>query len=229
MKSFPNWKQKRLYNKEVNAKRLKAQVKKSMEKAAAASAQTPKKEGEKLEKPTLPDFKLLTIPVLEMQKNDDTSKDDSAFNRKITKKSRKEWVFNPKNKTPVCILHEYLQHSIRQPPEYKYSEIDSPKTPYSAVVLIQNIEYGKGVGTSKKQAKSEAARLTLEILIPNFMKDIGLEIQGGSSTLNELPDVSYFDKISVLDPRVSDLCMRIGEPSPYAVLMTCLQKNYDYG
>ena len=23
--------------------------------------------------------------------------------------------------------------------------------------------------------------------------------------------------------------MRIGEPSPYAVLMTCLQKNYDYG
>ena len=136
MKSFPNWKQKRLYNKEVNAKRLKAQVKKSMEKAAAAQ-KTPKKEGEKLEKPTLPDFKLLTIPVLEMQKNDDTSKDDSAFNRKITKKSRKEWVFNPKNKTPVCILHEYLQHSIRQPPEYKYSEIDSPKTPYSAVVLIR--------------------------------------------------------------------------------------------
>jgi len=126
-------------------------------------------------------------------------------------------------------LHEYLQHSIRQPPEYKYSEIDSPKTPYSAVVLIQNIEYGKGVGTSKKQAKSEAARVTLEILIPNFMKEIGPEIQGGSSTLNELPDVSYFDKIGVLDARVSDLCMRIGEPSPYAVLMTCLQKNYDYG
>ena len=135
MKSFPNWKQKRLYNKEVNAKRLKAQVKKSMEKAAAA--QTLQKEGEKVEKPTLPDFKLLTIPVLEMQKNDDSSKDDSAFNRKVTKKSRKEWVFNPKNKTPVCILHEYLQHSIRQPPEYKYSEIDSPKTPYSAVVLIR--------------------------------------------------------------------------------------------
>ena len=27
----------------------------------------------------------------------------------------------------------------------------------------------------------------------------------------------------------SDMCMRAGEPSPYAVLMTCLQKNYDYG
>ena len=238
MKSFPNWKQKRLYNKEVNAKRLKAQVKKSMEKAAAASTHTPKKEGEKVENSSLPDFKLLTIPLLEMQKNDESSKDDSAFNRKITKKSRKEWIFNPKNKTPVCILHEYLQHSIRQPPEYKYSEIDSPKTPYSAVVLIrkfeityfiedkdkhptktnfnrnifliitfsfyhlENIEYGKGVGTSKKQAKSEAARLTLEILIPNFMKEIGPEIQGGSSTLNELPDVQYFDAISVLDARV---------------------------
>ena len=67
---------------------------------------------------------------------------------------------------------------------------------------LENIEYGKGVGTSKKQAKSEAARLTLEILIPNFMKEIGPEIQGGSSTLNELPDVQYFDAISVLDARV---------------------------
>ena len=69
-------------------------------------------------------------------------------------------------------------------------------------LVLENIEYGKGVGTSKKQAKSEAARVTLEILIPNFMKEIGPEIQGGSSTLNELPDVSYFDKISVLDARV---------------------------
>ena len=131
MKSFPNWKQKRIYNKEVNAKRLKAQVKKSLE-----SSGTLQKEGKKLENPSLPDFKLITIPILEMQKNDEKSHDTSAFNKKITKKSKKEWIFNPKNKTPVCILHEYLQHSIRKPPEYKYSEIDSPKTPYSAVVLI---------------------------------------------------------------------------------------------
>jgi hypothetical protein len=89
-----------------------------------------------MENPSLPDHKLITIPILEMQKNDEKSLDNTAFNRKITKKTKKDWIFNPKNKTPVCILHEYLQHSIKQPPEYKYEEIDSAKTPYSAVVLI---------------------------------------------------------------------------------------------
>ena len=67
---------------------------------------------------------------------------------------------------------------------------------------LGDIEYGKGVGTSKKQAKSEAARVTLEILMPDFKKEIGPEIQGGSSTLNELPDVSFFDSLRVEDPRV---------------------------
>ena len=36
------------------------------------------------------------------------------------------------------------------------------------MVVINGIEYGRGVGSSKKEAKSEAARLSLEILIPEF-------------------------------------------------------------
>ena len=39
------------------------------------------------------------------------------------------------------------------------------------------MEYGKGLGSSKKVAKSEAARLTLEILIPEFKK---VESKNGS-------------------------------------------------
>lgn len=38
--------------------------------------------------------------------------------------------------------------------------------PYSATVIIKDMEYGVGFGSSKKQAKSEAARISLEILIP---------------------------------------------------------------
>lgn len=38
--------------------------------------------------------------------------------------------------------------------------------PYSATVIIKGMEYGVGYGSSKKQAKSEAARVSLEILIP---------------------------------------------------------------
>jgi hypothetical protein len=39
------------------------------------------------------------------------------------------------------------------------------------------VEYGKGFGSSKKIAKSEAARLTLEFLIPEFKK---VETKNGS-------------------------------------------------
>ena len=122
---------------------------------------------------------------------------------------------------------------------------------FSATVLIDGVEYGKGVGSSKKFAKSEAARQTLEILIPEFKDTLGKELAGNSNALNELPDVSvsffeqrlkvvltmsffflfkqYFDSLRIEDPRISELCHRVGEPSPYAILISCLQRNYGQG
>jgi len=165
---------------------------------------------------------------MEMQKHNE-SLDDTAFNRRVTKKSRKDWVFNPKGKSAVCILHEYLQQSIKKPPEYEYTETESAATPYSATVSIDGVVHGKGLGSSKKHAKTEAARQTLEILIPDFKETLGEDIAGAtnstSTALNELPDVSFFDPYRIEDPRIADLCQRVGEPSPYAILITCLQKN----
>ncbi|CAN7949639.1 unnamed protein product, partial [Ixodes hexagonus] len=46
--------------------------------------------------------------------------------------------------------------------------LESSSMPYGATVVINSIEYGSGFGSSKKQAKSEAARATLEILIPQM-------------------------------------------------------------
>jgi len=40
------------------------------------------------------------------------------------------------------------------------------------------MEYGHGFGTSKKQAKSEAARDTLEILIPEMREKIKQDNKG---------------------------------------------------
>lgn len=73
---------------------------------------------------------------------------------------------------------------------------------YDSFMILDGIKYGTGYGTSKKQAKSEAAHRTLEVLIPNFKNELGSQIQGGSSSLNEVPDVSYFDTLRVEDPRV---------------------------
>jgi len=80
----------------------------------------------------------------------------------------REYVLNPKGKSSVCILHEYVQHALRQQPVYKFKELEHASTPYSATVLINNIQYGTGFGTSKKQAKSNAAKETLEVLIPQI-------------------------------------------------------------
>lgn len=55
------------------------------------------------------------------------------------KKTKKNWIFNPKGKSYVCILHEYLQHSIKKTPEYTYAETDSVSTPYRYWADIQLI------------------------------------------------------------------------------------------
>lgn len=45
---------------------------------------------------------------------------------------------------------------------------ENTATPYLAIVSIGNVQYGTGYGTSKKQAKHDAAKATLEILIPEM-------------------------------------------------------------
>jgi len=77
---------------------------------------------------------------------------------------------NPQGKSSVCILHEYVQHALRLQPTYKFVELENAATPYAATVFINLIQYGTGYGSSKKQAKANAAKETLEILIPD-MKD----------------------------------------------------------
>ena len=59
----------------------------------------------------------------------------------------------------MCLLHEYVNQSLRSYPTYKFEEVDNAATPYSVTVLINNMEYGRGVGSSKKMAKACAARL----------------------------------------------------------------------
>lgn len=79
---------------------------------------------------------------------------------------------NPNGKSFVCILHEYVQHALKTQPTYEFKELQNAATPYSATVSVNNLKYGTGYGTSKKQAKSEAARETLEILIPDVKDKI---------------------------------------------------------
>nr|CAG4645482.1 EOG090X04U5 [Lynceus sp. MCZ IZ 141354] len=93
------------------------------------------------------------------------------------------------------------------------------------------MQYGSGVGSSKKAAKAEAAKATLEVLIPEMKETI---INGASNSSrgpsgNRDIDLSFFDEVKIEDPRVPELCAKTSEPSPYAILLTCLQRNYGLG
>lgn len=112
-----------------------------------------------IQRPTLPDgTKLIKFPVL------------VPGDGKSNPRARREWIMNPSGKSYVCILHEYVQHALKKQPTYEFKELENAATPYAATVSINDLKYGSGYGTSKRQAKSEAARETLEILIPE-MKD----------------------------------------------------------
>jgi len=202
---FKSWKDRRSYTKEQNKMRLVKQL--------AA-------------RPTLPEgTKVITIPTVELASMDGTD-GENAMDQTVVKKSKKEWIINPVGKSMVCLLHEYIQQSLKKQPAYKFTELDNANSPYAATVIVNGMEYGKGVGSSKKIAKSEAARKTLEILIPEI-KDKLPQMKKSEET--EGPDLSFFDDIRIEDPRVSDLCNRTSEPSPYIILVTCLQRNYGLG
>lgn len=135
----------------------------------------------------------------------------------------KEFFLNPSGKSFVCILHEYVQHTMKVQPFYIFKELENSKTPYSATVMINDMEYGTGCAISKKQAKSEAAKETLKILIPEMNSLTDEQLQKNNE------DLSFFDEIKIEDPRISELGNKAGQPSPYQILRECLSRNYGMG
>ncbi|XP_015111182.1 microprocessor complex subunit DGCR8 [Diachasma alloeum] len=197
-----------------------------------------KKHRKQLERPTLPDgTKLITFPIgsATSTRNGSPGAGDDAGGQRPAK----HWIMNPSGKSSVCILHEYVQHALKKQPTYKFKELENAATPYSAVVCINDMEYGSGFGSSKKQAKTDAARKTLEILIPQMRDKISGEATSDSTTNsarttkasrgNSDADLSFFDEISITDPRVAEFCAKTTEPSPHAILITCLQRNFGLG
>lgn len=195
-----------------------------------------------LQRPTLPEgTKLITFPVLNSEiTTTDPSNGQTITSSATSQPRKKEWVMNPNGKSYVCILHEYVQHAYKKQPTYEFKELENSATPYSATVSLNNLKYGTGYGTSKKQAKSEAARETLEVLIPEMREKItGLDknqstsstATNGASSGNKSSaapppqDLSVFDEIPIEDPRVPEFCQKTTEPSPHSILGTCLQRN----
>ncbi|KAJ9582352.1 hypothetical protein L9F63_003312 [Diploptera punctata] len=186
---------------------------------------TKQRKYQKLQRPTLPEgTKLIKFPL-------PVQNQDSGKGNANVRGPKKEWIMNPNGKSYVCILHEYVQHALKKQPSYEFKELENAATPYAATVTINSMQYGIGYGTSKKQAKSEAAKATLEILIPEMREKIQEDKRVGArgTSKGQNTDLSFFDEIKIEDPRVSELCAKTTEPSPYAILLTCLQRNFGLG
>lgn len=178
------------------------------------------KDLKKRQRPSLPGgTKLLKFPT---QNTDGTNS-----------RSKGEWIINPNGKSYVCILHEYVQHALKKHPKYQFKELENPATPYSATVFIGDMQYSVGMGASKKQAKVEAAKAALEVLIPEMKDKIERDGQFGMRSgivqRSQSNDISIFDQIRVEDPRVAEFCAKTTEPPPYAILLTCLSRNLGLG
>ena len=85
---------------------------------------------------------------------------------------------------------------------------------------INDLEYGRGTGSSKKVAKAEAAKKTLEMLIPEI-RDKLPSLSAGDME-GDAPDLSFFDGILVEDSRVADLCNRCDQSEAFIM---CLNQS----
>ncbi|XP_028968287.1 microprocessor complex subunit DGCR8 [Galendromus occidentalis] len=141
---------------------------------------------------------------------------------------RKEFVLNPYGKGPVGILHEFVQHSLREQPKYTFKELASSETPYCATLLIAEVEYGTGYGSSKKQAKTAAAQAALDILLPSWrgLQKSDEKDEKDPAQASKQHELDFFDDIAIEDPRLAGLCTTTGQQSPFHILVECLRRNF---
>ncbi|XP_019482456.1 PREDICTED: microprocessor complex subunit DGCR8 isoform X2 [Hipposideros armiger] len=135
------------------------------------------------------------------------------FNREMKRKqAESERPILPANQKLITL-------SVQDAPTKK----ENPSEPFGASVTIDGVTYGSGTASSKKLAKNKAARATLEILIPDFVKQTSEEKPKDSEELE------YFNHISIEDSRVYELTSKAGLLSPYQILHECLKRNHGMG
>ncbi|XP_075072916.1 microprocessor complex subunit DGCR8 isoform X2 [Mixophyes fleayi] len=135
------------------------------------------------------------------------------FNREVKRKqAESERPILPANQKLITL-------SVQDAPTKK----ENPSEPFGASVIIDGVTYGTGTASSKKLAKNKAARSTLEILIPDFIK------QTSDEKPKDSDELEYFNHISIEDSRVYELTNKAGLLSPYQILHECLKRNHGMG
>ncbi|CAI4232756.1 unnamed protein product [Auanema sp. JU1783] len=101
--------------------------------------------------------------------------------------------------------------------------VDGAKDDEDTIVM------GIGQGTSKRAGKMVAAEMALKILMPNLRFN---EEHIASLANQACPDEPYdvraielFDHLAIDDPRVSELCVKTGQPKPMVILKEACNRS----
>ncbi|CAH0758874.1 unnamed protein product [Diatraea saccharalis] len=170
-----------------------------------------------LQYPTLPDgTKLITLPARP------NGQDNGG------KPVKHDWLMNMDGRSYLSVFHEYVHRALQKQPVYKFVQLENAVSPYQATVYIGGMQYGVGRGSSKRQAKAAAARASVHVLIPEMRDHERPPSSASASAPAEPaePDFSFFDYVGIEDPRIAEFCAATCEPSPHAILRTCLLRNF---
>ncbi|VDD81348.1 unnamed protein product [Mesocestoides corti] len=145
----------------------------------------------------------------------------------------KERVLSLIGKSPVCVLHEYCQNVLRVQVTFKPSVVEHDKLLFRYAVVVNDVTYPTGSGSSKKAARSEAARLALLELLPEYKELWDARTQNTShaseSSANALPDADLeaFRSIGITDKQVYELTSanRLSCASPYTIFCEYIKRH----
>ncbi|KAL5112938.1 Microprocessor complex subunit DGCR8 [Taenia crassiceps] len=155
--------------------------------------------------------------------NVDGSLEDLENN--LIEQRAKERIFRLFDKSPICILHEYCQSVLHVQSTFKPLLIENDKQLFHYAIVINNVTYPIGSGNSKKLARSEAARLALFEILPEYKaffegkKQSGsLAVESSGSMLSEA-DLDLFRAVSVTDRQVYDIVTtrQLNCAAPYTI------------
>ena len=71
-------------------------------------------------------------------------------------------------KSPICALHEYCQSVLRVQSTFKQVPIKDGRQLFHYSIVVNDVAYPTGSGISKKLARSEAGKFSVDFLISVF-------------------------------------------------------------
>ncbi|XP_050553060.1 microprocessor complex subunit DGCR8 [Spodoptera frugiperda] len=122
------------------------------------------------------------------------------------KTTKRDWVMNMNGRSYLSVFHEYVRRALQKQPVYEFKQLGK----YFILICC----YLKN---------------SIHILIPEMKDELDEHAPNNAPNDANEPDFTFFDYVGIEDPRITEFCAATCEPSPHAILRTCLLRNFGAG